>query len=329
MMYSRTIVSPLHVSFCSVYSLNYFPAPTQSDIRFQLTTGEKSAGLVSGVISWLISGFSIEDLQYSLLKDARRWRHLNAAERSAIEDQRARLERKIMTFHESMEMYMDIPEEDQTSMATTLMDEWDDLDDDDEVTDEEATSNDEMMYSKRAGKETRLKVTIEGDSEGVCAEKLLLMLPSTLGRAKINKLGLQVLASQEIQLRQGQANDALAALRLELGYKALLFRSDVRNSKDTKGKTRAWGKVRRSSREVQKHLLCYKRARKALQSLGASSEILDKYKEIGDEDLKVNSDMVEENRFGQRNYKLAWFWRLGPEVQSDTVDDGWMEECEW
>ena len=80
--------------------------------------------------------------------------------------------------------------------------------------------------------------------------------------------------------------------------------------------------------EVRKHVWSYRCARQAIQSLGADAQTLGKYKEIKPEDLKVSSDMVEENRFGQRNYKLAWFWRLGPEVQSDTNGDGWMEECE-
>jgi len=36
------------------------------------------------------------------------------------------------------------------------------------------------------------------------------------------------MASQELELRQGQANDALEGLRLALGNKSLLFRTKVR-----------------------------------------------------------------------------------------------------
>ena len=180
---------------------------------------------------------------------------------------------------------------------------------------------------RKIGKGKGTHIHDEGD--GVRVEKLPLWLPSHLGREKTEQLQLQTLASQERQLREGQANDALVALQLELGYKALLFRSDVRNSNHVKGKTRAWSKIRKSSVEVRKHVWSYRHARQAMESLGADRGTMGKYKEIKKEDLKVSSDMVEENRFGQRNDKLAWFWRLGPEVQSDTNGDGWMEECEY
>jgi len=41
-------------------------------------------------------------------------------------------------------------------------------------------------------------------------------------------LGLVTMASQELELRQCQANDALEGLRLALGHKSLLFQTKVR-----------------------------------------------------------------------------------------------------
>ena len=70
-------------------------------------------------------------------------------------------------------------------------------------------------------------------------EQLSLSLPSLFGRELIEVHGLQMLASQEIQLRVGQANDALGDLQVEWGHKALLFRTKIRYTKNTKGKTRA------------------------------------------------------------------------------------------
>jgi hypothetical protein len=82
--------------------LNHASAPTQSDVRFYLTTGEKSVGLPSGAITWLISGLTIEDLQYviilyyktltviivrhSLQSDIRHWKSMTSVQRSAIKD---------------------------------------------------------------------------------------------------------------------------------------------------------------------------------------------------------------------------------------------------
>jgi hypothetical protein len=118
----------------------------------------------------------------------------------------------------------------------------------------------------------------------------------------------------------------LREIRICLGHKALLFRNKVRYSTNVKGKTRAWKDITKITREVMMHVRCYLRAREALDRLGASQDILDKYKDIKKADLKMSQDVVEENRFGQRNDILAWFWRLGP--HSDTDGDEAMQECE-
>ena len=44
----------------------------------------------------------------------------------------------------------------------------------------------------------------------------------------MHRLGLVTIPSQELDLRQGQANDALEGLRLALGHKTLVFRTKVR-----------------------------------------------------------------------------------------------------
>jgi len=48
-------------------------------------------------------------------------------------------------------------------------------------------------------------------------------MPSSLQITDMHRLGLVTMASQELELRQGQANDALEGLRLALGHKSLLF----------------------------------------------------------------------------------------------------------
>ena len=48
-------------------------------------------------------------------------------------------------------------------------------------------------------------------------------MPSSLHISDIQRLGLVTMASRELELRQGQANDVLEGLRLALGHKSLLF----------------------------------------------------------------------------------------------------------
>jgi hypothetical protein len=62
-------------------------------------------------------------------------------------------------------------------------------------------------------------------SEGV--EHMTLLLPSYLKPADWERLGFGGVAKLELELRQGQANDSLKDLRIALGHKALLFRTDV------------------------------------------------------------------------------------------------------
>ena len=62
-----------------------------------------------------------------------------------------------------------------------------------------------------------------------------------------------------------------------------------------------------------------------MERLGAEKSILEKYKEIKDKDLKMSSDLIEENRFGQKNNVMAWFWKI--DGQKGNQDDKWMLEC--
>jgi len=62
-----------------------------------------------------------------------------------------------------------------------------------------------------------------------------------------------------------------------------------------------------------------------LKELGADDEIQKKYQDITKKHLKMPGDILEENRIGQKNDALAWFWRLGP--QGDTDGNDWIKEC--
>jgi len=63
----------------------------------------------------------------------------------------------------------------------------------------------------------------------------------------------------------------------------------------------------------------------ALNKLSAPRDILDTYKEITTEHLKMSKDIMEENRVGQQNDMMAWFWRLDNGVSNDD----WMTECKF
>jgi hypothetical protein len=164
-----------------------------------------------------------------------------------------------------------------------------------------------------------------GDGDCACPESPKPCIPSLLGRDACLKNGLQQMVDQEIQLRIGQANDSLGKLRMALGQKTSLFVNVVRKAKHSQARASEARKlVNQANFAVEKHAGNYRCARAALLKLGAGEEILQKFKPLTKEDLKVCTDVAEESRVGQRNDTVAWFWRL--DGSGDPQGDNWLKE---
>jgi hypothetical protein len=161
-------------------------------------------------------------------------------------------------------------------------------------------------------------------------EARTVSLPSSLAPGEIERLGLTGIAEQESQLRCGQINDALEGLRLALGEKSLLFRTQVRNARSQKTTLRAWKDVNKQDVEARQHKRVYDHARQALKRLDVDREYVNSLQEITKDDMKMAGDVTEENRVGQCSSTLAWFWRLGsdPAAEETEINPG-LKECEW
>ena len=166
----------------------------------------------------------------------------------------------------------------------------------------------------------------EGDAE-VPAEKVRLWLPSSFTRPERVEMGLGRVVEVEAELREGQANDALEALRAGLAEKSLRFRTEVKPAKSQKTMTRAWDSIHRADKQIRSAVRCYQLACNALKGLGAPDELLTQYKEIKKRDLKMSRDVVEENRVGQRSSELPWFWRLDSKWDEERGE--FLKECEY
>ncbi|KAG2068957.1 hypothetical protein BDR04DRAFT_1022816, partial [Suillus decipiens] len=77
-----------------------------------------------------------------------------------------------------------------------------------------------------------------------CKELTIIPLPSNLDMARCKALDLIDLMKEEISLYEGQANDALHAIRVYLGDKAVIFQNTVWSAKSQAFSTRAWTQVR-------------------------------------------------------------------------------------
>jgi hypothetical protein len=155
-------------------------------------------------------------------------------------------------------------------------------------------------------------------------ESIALPLPSNIVSVRL-KPAIESLISIEVELRKGQANDALEGLRIGLAHKSLLLLNDVNNSTSTKQSTRAWSSVRNSQSQILHHAHAYQRAWRAIKLIGTPDDLL-VYRKLEEKDLVVVKDITKAKRFGQGSDRLAWFWRIGPIEGSVTGE--WMQECE-
>jgi hypothetical protein len=156
-------------------------------------------------------------------------------------------------------------------------------------------------------------------------ELTVIPLPSNIGEVRCRELGLTNLMKEEIALREGQANDALHAIRVHLGDKAVIFRNTVRSAKSQASSTRAWTQVRSVETAVNLNASIYSKCRSQLAKL-PDHDLLTKYLPLKKEDLKASSVVADPNARGQRDITLSWFWSL--DVQGDTSGNDWMTECE-
>ncbi|KAG2150343.1 uncharacterized protein EDB93DRAFT_1103558 [Suillus bovinus] len=133
-------------------------------------------------------------------------------------------------------------------------------------------------------------------------ELTILPLPSNLSIVRCNELGLTDLMKEETALHEGQANDALHAIRVHLGDKAVIFRNTIRSAKSQASSTRAWTQLAK----LPDH------------------DLLKKYLPLKKEHLKANAAVADPNARGQRDTTLAWFWSIN--AQGDTSGNDWITE---
>lgn len=88
-----------------------------------------------------------------------------------------------------------------------------------------------------------------------------------LGKEQLEKLGMKKLGERELELREGQANDALHQLRMSIGMKSVTFYSRVRTASGQHAKTRAWREVQGLAKTITEQARIYNLARNAIKQL--------------------------------------------------------------
>jgi len=161
-------------------------------------------------------------------------------------------------------------------------------------------------------------------ADGSNAEEIPILLPSTLGWEWCIGHGVKALAIKEAKLRYAQANDSIHRIRLALGFKSALFRTQVRVAHTQQTKTRAWTAVQGVDTMVHEHAWNYSMARDAyLKVQHASGDFLE-LPPLHLMDLRVNTAILGSAQVGQWNKQLPWIWSFGTLSRQDGT---WMDEC--
>ncbi|KAG2091658.1 uncharacterized protein F5147DRAFT_586160, partial [Suillus discolor] len=231
----------------------------------------------------------------------------SATQKAVVEEKRQKLAARISKFHEMAD----------------AMTEGIEVDTGTEHMDDVRFCTADMEEEEREAADP--KVTSEEICEEVVAEAMRIWMPSSIPHDNALALGLGSLQAEELQLRQGQANDCLEKLRQALGHKAIIYRQHFRSADSTWVGTRSKQEARRCQIKIDQCVQSYQRARNALQRLGVDEDTLKNvYQEIQPSQLNVNKEVTEENRYGQGSDRLAWFWRVNN--GHDSPEDVWMDE---
>ncbi|KAG1767881.1 hypothetical protein EV702DRAFT_979832 [Suillus placidus] len=263
-----------------------------------------------GAAMWLASGITLEEVQVALLIDVKKLgKRPTGAQKLAVARRRDRLQGQIDEFVRVAVTFLgdQLDGYDQLDLMTGMLDAAE--------LDSAGSSSDDP---DRADNNDRYDIPVEFKPETV-----VILLPSNIGIERCAEWGVADLVLQEISLREGQANDALHAIRINLADKAVLFRTTVRSAKSQARSTRAWAQVHSVDRILHLNVQTYSKCRKQLVHLGAD-DLLAKFRPLEKANLKATAVVADPNACGQRNSTLAWFWSI--DVQGDSTSNDWMDE---
>jgi hypothetical protein len=243
---------------------------------------------------------------------------VTAEDAQIIENKRNRLQKLIDVFERQADAFL-LNYQQTDDILIESMGDYAEYDHVDEMDDSEGLGS-PLIHHPRAG------ISDDSSAEGRNAEDISLLLPSTLGWEWCSSRGVQSLAIKEAKLRYAQANDSIHRIRLALGFKSALFRTQVRDARTQKTKTRAWTAIHSVESTVHEHARNYSMARDAYLKVrdpsGGSSELPPLLRT----DLRVHTAILGAAQVGQRNQQLPWIWSFGLSVRHDGT---WMDECKW
>lgn len=177
---------------------------------------------------------------------------------------------------------------------------------------------------EHSGPSTILRASDGSEMENPNPEDLPILLPSSLGWEWCASNGMKSLAAKEAKLRHAQAGDSIHRIRLALGFKSALFRTQVRPAKTQKTKTRAWNAIQNIETTVHEHARIYSLARDAFWNIRHAHTGGPDLPQLHSKDLHIATLVLGSEHVGQRNKQQSWIWGFGQTVEDDGT---WMNDC--
>ncbi|TFK61330.1 hypothetical protein BDN72DRAFT_778352, partial [Pluteus cervinus] len=288
--------------------------PHRIQVQLQLSNDSDAKSPRQNIIRVLSEGLHVQESQIALQQFARKLGDRATIKRQVeFRDKRNDLRTKIDSFHLQICALMgltedhghdigeDIPAEDDEDWSISGSD--DEGDDLEEFEDEPTVQLVESLIGPEQDK---------------------VLLPSRLGKAKCDKLGIEDLRLVEIELRCGQANEALDNIRLELGKRAFLSAEKKKTPK--RYQIRSWSELRSARAVIQRWTRIYRQTRVALIRLGAETTIMSKYQVLLNKHINKSLTLHDTSIPGQSGEHLPWFWgsESGEAIKGSHVVDEFL-----
>lgn len=162
------------------------------------------------------------------------------------------------------------------------------------------------------------------DGDGTPPELLDIAMPSTV--RKLPSVW-KTLPQRELELRIAQAYESLHKIRVEVGHKSFLFRSNIRLAREKKERLRGYAGVRSANRVINLFRGHYDIARWSIIRLKAPASITSKLKVLLPHHVRALPAIYDHKVRGERNKPAPWIW--GIDVAGDAMAEPYLEECEW
>jgi hypothetical protein len=174
-----------------------------------------------------------------------------------------------------------------------------------------------------------LVTDLVADLENVQPDNEILYLPSDISPDQHIAYGLSQLAAEELQLREGEAYDALDSVRQAVKYTVCLRADKHKHATGQSMNLRAGDMVRDAEEKQAKCVAKYQHARRAMIGLGRSPEYLQaEFPEMKPQDLWMK-DVSEKREVGDGRITEGWIWWVGAwGNMSDEERDAFSEESE-